>query len=1119
MFFGPRHFPEPLMLASERRNVEVAQPASFSRSRWLRVYHLYCLLAALALLAVTVTLYFEYKLREINIRRAEDDRTWSLWHSNISQLGRLADGVSEPLIDVFEARDTERASEEIHAALSFFDECLVSSEQKTDRLITKAERAQFSARLDTVRASMREMAAATEQILTIFKEGHLEKAVKQIAGVERARAGVHAALDRLHEDLALIEDDRLREQNRVVATLRIIEHGISTFLVLMVAATALYGFKIVRQAQSVAQEKERSLDRLQKSEQEYRDLFENAVEGVFQSTYGGRFISANPALAKILGYQSTEELLMDHSEFISSLYVEPNRRAEYQRLMQEHGSVSGFESQIYRKDGIVIWISENARAVGDDAGKPARYEGFLLDITARKQAELALKESEERFRQITENLDQVFWLATPDLTRMLYISPAYETIWGRTRQSLYENPMSFVEAIVSEDREPFLDDFRKRVTQAGPDIMEYFIEFRILPPDGPVRWIESHVMPIRQEDGQIGRLLGFAMDISDRKRAEEELRASDERLKLALAASRMGVFEWDVQTNAIFWSPECYAIFGTESFGGTMEALVGFLHPEDASRVRAAITRSLAEKVVHEDEFRIIRPSGEVRWQSNLAKCTYDLDGRPLRVVGTTQDITERKQAEEALRESDAKYHALFQASADAILVVDLETRMFRYANPAACRLLGYSEAELTTMVIADIHPKDDLPWVVAEFEAQVRGDKTLAAGLPCLRKDGAIVYADVNAVAVTVDGRVCNVGFFRDITERKRAEEALLQSELHFRQFVERVNDIVYAIDLEGNITSLNRAGEEILGPREKAGNVFRILAPEHVDLIRQSIMRVVRGESIPKIELEVFGADGTRIILEASTRLITKDGMPVGIDGIARDVTQRKQAERMKSDFVSFVTHQLRTPLVGIKWLLELAAEGAKTSKETLDFIQDARSSADRMTRLVNDLLGVSRLEQGKLAVVLKDIDLIELTRSVLDQMKPLIREKGITLSVPAMGDLPRLSADPQLLREAILNLVSNAMKYTLPGGTISIRIGQDDHKIRWEIEDSGIGVPKGAKGRLFEKFYRAENALSIETEGTGLGLYLVRLILERFGGRVWCESEEGHGATFLFTLPLAA
>jgi PAS domain S-box-containing protein len=137
-------------------------------------------------------------------------------------------------------------------------------------------------------------------------------------------------------------------------------------------------------------------------------------------------------------------------------------------------------------------------------------------------------------------------------------------------------------------------------------------------------------------------------------------------------------------------------------------------------------------------------------------------------------EIDERKRAEKALQASEIRYRTLFQASSDGILIADLETRMFRYANPAACRLLGYSEAELQTMGMADIHPKADLPAVVAEFEAQARGNKTLAAGVPCLRKDGTIVYTDISAIAMSIDGEACNVGFFRDITERKRADEML---------------------------------------------------------------------------------------------------------------------------------------------------------------------------------------------------------------------------------------------------------------------------------------------------------------------------------------------------------
>jgi signal transduction histidine kinase len=181
------------------------------------------------------------------------------------------------------------------------------------------------------------------------------------------------------------------------------------------------------------------------------------------------------------------------------------------------------------------------------------------------------------------------------------------------------------------------------------------------------------------------------------------------------------------------------------------------------------------------------------------------------------------------------------------------------------------------------------------------------------------------------------------------------------------------------------------------------------------------------------------------------------------------------------------------------------------------DAQAASERLIRLVNDLLDVSRLERGKLTIVPQEIRLGEMTRGVLGELAPLIAERGHRLSFNGAADVPPIWADPQLLRQVILNLTSNAIKYTPPGGEIAIRLGQEDGAVRWAVRDSGIGVPKEAQARLFEKFYRADNVHAFETEGTGLGLYLVRLILAQFEGRVWCESEEGKGATFTFTLPL--
>jgi len=225
------------------------------------------------------------------------------------------------------------------------------------------------------------------------------------------------------------------------------------------------------------------------------------------------------------------------------------------------------------------------------------------------------------------------------------------------------------------------------------------------------------------------------------------------------------------------------------------------------------------------------------------------------------------------------------------------------------------------------------------------------------------------------------------------------------------------------------------------------------------------------------------------------------------------------MKSDFVSFVTHQLRTPLSGVKWMLELAMDATDNPEEMASFVRDARVSTERLIRLVNDLLDTSRLERGKLEIVRQPVDVADLTQNVVRELAPLLAEKEERLTVQADEALPQPYVDRQLLRQAIMNLISNAMKYTPARGEIRIRITRGADGLRWEIRDSGIGIPPADLSKLFQKFYRAGNAVAVETEGTGLGLYLVRLIIERFGGKVWCESEEGKGSAFTLSLPVDA
>jgi signal transduction histidine kinase len=219
------------------------------------------------------------------------------------------------------------------------------------------------------------------------------------------------------------------------------------------------------------------------------------------------------------------------------------------------------------------------------------------------------------------------------------------------------------------------------------------------------------------------------------------------------------------------------------------------------------------------------------------------------------------------------------------------------------------------------------------------------------------------------------------------------------------------------------------------------------------------------------------------------------------------------MKTDFVSFVTHQLRTPLSGIKWMLELARE-EPTAETATTYLQDAAGAAERLITMVNELLTITRLEAGRLAADFKTLDLAVLTRTTVDDVKALVAAKGTELTVAA-SPAP-VHGDPQLLRQLLATLVSNAVKYTPPGGRIDISLETGETTVLWAIRDTGVGIPKADQARVFEKFYRADNVVPLDTEGTGLGLHLARLIAEQVHGRIWFESEEGQGSVFFVELP---
>ena len=627
------------------------------------------------------------------------------------------------------------------------------------------------------------------------------------------------------------------------------------------------------------------------------------------------------------------------------------------------------------------------------------------------------------------------------------------------------------------------------------------------------------------------------------KRSRNKLPGSQQLAQALMQSAGIGIFiveEGKLQyANPLFQELTGYT--GKELIGKDSLQLV---HPEDRETVRERAIEHLKEKSVHPYEYRFIKKNGDVIWV--LGKVTsVDYGGRPA-VIGSFTDITERKRMEEQLRSSEERLKVLFEFAPDAYYLHDMEAN-FVDGNRAAEKLTGYKREELIgeNFLKLNLLPPEQIPKA-AEFLAKAAVRQHSEAGEFTLnRKDGKQIAVEIRTFPVTIEGQDLVLGMAHDITERKRAEEALRESEERYRTILEGMHDGYYEIDLAGNATFVNDSACRYLGysREEMIGMNYRVYTlPEDVETVFKIFNQVYRtGEPVEGFAWKATRKDGATGFAEASVSPIKNDkGETVGFRCVGRDVTERKRAEekirqlneeleqrvielgerteqlqaanKELEAFSYSVSHDLRAPLRTLDGFSQALLEdyGDELDELGKDYLQRVRYAAQHMAQLIDDMLSLSRITRSEMRC--EKVDLTALARSIAAELKQRQPERHVEFII-AEGLAG--NGDARLLRVVLDNLMGNAWKFTRTRECARVEFGHTkaDGESAYFVRDNGVGFDMAYVDKLFGAFQRLHSP--VEFEGTGIGLATVQRIIHRHGGRVWAEGAVNQGAIFGFTL----
>ncbi len=569
---------------------------------------------------------------------------------------------------------------------------------------------------------------------------------------------------------------------------------------------------------------------------------------------------------------------------------------------------------------------------------------------------------------------------------------------------------------------------------------------------------------------------------------------------------------------------------------------IGWLEPGSEPRIQVIIQAAAHGEVVREDIAAHFPGIGR-REVDAIFSPLRDAAGQVVNVVGFGIDITERKQVERLLNEKEGQMRTIVQAVFDGILIADVESRQFIFGNQAMCWMLGVTEDELLTRHLESIHPEAALPELNLKFAEMARGDCSFVQDVPLLRKDGSIIRVDISGSAAVINGRLCNVGIFHDITERKHGEDMLRTSELRLNE-AQRIAKVgSWELDLT---TGALHWSDEVFRIFEidptltnaSYGVFLSTVHPDDREAINAAYASSLQTRQPYEITHRLCMPDGRiKHVHERCQTDFSAEGKPLRSVGTVQDITERKlvedalleakteveRANQAKSEFLANMSHEIRTPLSAILGLSQLAL-GTELTLKQKDYLQKIHGSSKSLMSILNDILDYSKVEARQMEL---EANVFQL-ESVLQTCSNLFIEaavgKGLRLHYEIGSDVPlNLVGDSLRLGQILQNLLSNAIKFTKRGevrlkvglaGMLSADASSPDILLRFTVSDTGVGLTPEQIGRMFTAFGQVDTSITRKYGGTGLGLSISKRLVEMMGGDITVSSQTGQGSVFSFT-----